>query len=41
MSSEALTVPWWREPATRSKSSQFWRISLVFTRVRAMLFKTP
>jgi hypothetical protein len=41
MSSDALTVPWWRDPATRSKSSQFRRISLVGTRERAMLFKTP
>ena len=27
MSSEALTVPWWSEPATRNKSSQLRAIS--------------
>jgi hypothetical protein len=41
MSSEALTVPCWREPATRSKSSQWRAISLVLTRERAMVFNTP
>jgi len=41
MSSDALTVPCWREPATRNKSSQCRAISLVLTRERAMVLKTP
>ena len=30
MSSEALSVPIFSEPATRNRSSQFWAISFVF-----------
>jgi hypothetical protein len=41
MSSDALTLPCWSDPATRNRSSQLCLISLVFTRERAMEFKTP
>ena len=41
MSSDALTVPCWSDPATRNKSSQLRVISVVFTRDRAMAVQDP